>query len=131
MADTNPINHAIALPTFIGSLLSFLGSATALGFQIARPPARHFRHSLIVNLLIAGNISQPACTMLSANFQQIWFTVLAILSLALCSSPMAAHRVPKLPQTRHVSSVAGSASQTRRLLISIFSLSLLPFYYRL
>lgn len=48
------IDYLIAVPTFVGSLLSFLGSATAIGFQIARPPQRHFRHSLIVNLLAAG-----------------------------------------------------------------------------
>jgi hypothetical protein len=53
-AESNPIDYVIAVPTFVGSLLSFLGSAIAIGFQIARPPQRHFRHSLIVNLLVAG-----------------------------------------------------------------------------
>lgn len=53
--DSNPIDKVIAVPTFIGSLLSFLGSAAALIAQIARPPQRHFRHALIVNLLAAGN----------------------------------------------------------------------------
>ena len=55
-ATSKPIDHLIAVPTFIGSLLSCLGSATAIGFHIARPPQRHFRHSLIVNLLVAGTI---------------------------------------------------------------------------
>lgn len=53
MVQSKKIDYAIALPTFIGSLLSFLGSAVALGFQVLRPPARHFRHSLIISLLIA------------------------------------------------------------------------------
>ncbi|KAI1259212.1 G protein-coupled glucose receptor regulating Gpa2-domain-containing protein [Xylariaceae sp. FL1019] len=53
MAAAKPIVYSIAVPTFIGSLLSSLSSAVALGFQIARPPQRHFRHSLIVNLLVA------------------------------------------------------------------------------
>lgn len=52
--EPNDIDYLIAVPTFIGSLLSFLGSATAIAFQIARPPQRHFRHSLIINLLTAG-----------------------------------------------------------------------------
>ncbi|KAI0158308.1 G protein-coupled glucose receptor regulating Gpa2-domain-containing protein [Xylariaceae sp. FL1272] len=56
MAAANPVNYSIAVPTFIGSLLSSLSSAVALGFQIARPPQRHFRHSLIVNLLVADFI---------------------------------------------------------------------------
>lgn len=55
MAESNDIDYLIAVPTFIGSLLSFLGSSIALVFQIARPPQRHFRHSLIVNLLVAGS----------------------------------------------------------------------------
>lgn len=54
MAEAKPIDYAIAVPTFVGSVLSFLGSATALAFHIVRPPRRHFRHSLIVNLLCAG-----------------------------------------------------------------------------
>ena len=58
MTEPNPVDYAIAVPTFIGSLLSFVGSATALVFQIVRPPRRHFRHSLIVNLLVAGKITK-------------------------------------------------------------------------
>lgn len=58
-AESQPIDYAIALPTFIGSLLSFLASAVAIGFQIARPPRRHFRHALIVNLLVAGMLFCP------------------------------------------------------------------------
>lgn len=60
MATSRPIDHVVAIPTFIGSLLSFLGSATALGFQVARPPQHHFRHSLIVNLLVAGMSFNPS-----------------------------------------------------------------------
>jgi hypothetical protein len=56
MAEENDIDYATALPTFIGSLLSFLASGTAIVFQAIRPPQRHFRHSLIVNLLVAGMI---------------------------------------------------------------------------
>ena len=44
----------IAIPTFIGSAVSFLGTAMALVLHIIIPPKRHFRHALIVSLLIAG-----------------------------------------------------------------------------
>jgi hypothetical protein len=54
MATVKHVDYIIAVPTFIGSLLSFLGSATAIIFQIIRPPRRHFRHALIINLLAAG-----------------------------------------------------------------------------
>lgn len=54
MSSTNNIDYLIAVPTFVGSLLSFLGSSTAIAFQISRPPQQHFRHSLILNLLVAG-----------------------------------------------------------------------------
>ncbi|KAJ6436478.1 glucose receptor git3 protein [Purpureocillium lavendulum] len=68
MAESKPIDHVIAIPTFIGSLLSFLGSATALVFQIARPPRHHFRHSLIVNLLLADFIYGLGNTVSGATF---------------------------------------------------------------
>lgn len=49
-----PIEKAVAIPTFIGSLLSFLATSTAIVFHIMFPPSRHFRHALIINLLVAG-----------------------------------------------------------------------------
>jgi hypothetical protein len=68
MAEPKPVDYAIAIPTFIGSLLSCLGSAIALAFQIARPPRRHFRHSLIVNLLVADFIYGLGNTISGAIF---------------------------------------------------------------
>ncbi|PNY23879.1 Uncharacterized protein TCAP_06183 [Tolypocladium capitatum] len=68
MPESKPIDHLIAIPTFVGSLLSFLGSTTALGFQIARPPKRHFRHSLVVNLLVADMIYGLGNTISGAVF---------------------------------------------------------------
>ncbi|KEY73088.1 hypothetical protein S7711_09586 [Stachybotrys chartarum IBT 7711] len=68
MAESRPIDYAIAVPTFIGSLLSCLGSAIAIALQIARPPARHFRHTLIVNLLAADFIYGLGNTISGATF---------------------------------------------------------------
>lgn len=48
------IEAAVAIPTFIGSLLSFLATSTAIVFHVISPPSRHFRHALIINLLVAG-----------------------------------------------------------------------------
>ncbi|KAG6219900.1 hypothetical protein E4U26_007041 [Claviceps purpurea] len=48
---------AIVIPTFVGSLLSCLASFTALILHITLPPKRHFRHALILNLLIADFIN--------------------------------------------------------------------------
>jgi hypothetical protein len=55
MADQNvPLDLAIAVPTFIGSLLSFLATATAIILQMIHPPDRHPRHAFIINLLVSG-----------------------------------------------------------------------------
>jgi hypothetical protein len=53
-ANRVPIELAVAIPTFIGSLLSFLATSIAIIFHIISPPSRHFRHALIINLLVAG-----------------------------------------------------------------------------
>lgn len=53
-ASSVPIEKAVAIPTFIGSLASFLATSTAIVFHIMYPPTRHFRHALIINLLVAG-----------------------------------------------------------------------------
>ncbi|KAK3702480.1 hypothetical protein LTR37_014842 [Vermiconidia calcicola] len=58
----------IAVPTLVGSLLSFLGSSTAIAFQISRPPQQHFRHSLILNLLVADLIYGLGNTISGAVF---------------------------------------------------------------
>ncbi|ODA77333.1 hypothetical protein RJ55_06961 [Drechmeria coniospora] len=55
-SDTN-IHLIVAIPTLIGSLLSFLANFTALLLHILYPPQRHFRHALIVNLFIADLIN--------------------------------------------------------------------------
>ncbi|KAK0389891.1 hypothetical protein NLU13_3464 [Sarocladium strictum] len=68
MAESDPIDYIIAIPAFVGSLLSFLGSAIAFWFQIARPPQRHFRHSLIVNLLVADLVYGLGNTISGAIF---------------------------------------------------------------
>ncbi|KAG6016444.1 hypothetical protein E4U41_004439 [Claviceps citrina] len=54
MADSEAeLVKSIVIPTFVGSVLSFVASATALLLHITLPPKRHFRHALILNLLIA------------------------------------------------------------------------------
>ncbi|KAF4457137.1 hypothetical protein F53441_925 [Fusarium austroafricanum] len=51
-------NLPISIPTLIGSLLSCIASFFALCLHaIVPPPRRHFRHALIVNLLIADFIN--------------------------------------------------------------------------
>lgn len=54
MASPNNLDLAIAVPTFIGSLLSFVATSAAIVMHIVNPPKRHFRHALIINLLVAG-----------------------------------------------------------------------------
>lgn len=50
-----PVNLSISVPTLVGSLLSCTASFLALCLHaIVPPPRRHFRHALIVNLLLAG-----------------------------------------------------------------------------
>lgn len=129
MAETK-IDYVIAIPTFIGSLLSFLASAVAIVLQIARPPRRHFRHALIVNLLISGNqisvvpsenetldanssyfldhqiVSTVWETPSRAQYSYIWATRLAIL-------------LPRLPRALRA---ATSISSVCRRSISTFSL---------
>ncbi|KAG5920848.1 hypothetical protein E4U42_006059 [Claviceps africana] len=54
MADlTAQLVHSTAIPTFVGSALSFVASSTALVLHMTLPPKRHFRHALILNLLVA------------------------------------------------------------------------------
>ncbi|CAH0020295.1 unnamed protein product [Clonostachys rhizophaga] len=74
MAETK-IDYVIAIPTFIGSLLSFLASAVAIILQIARPPRRHFRHALIVNLLISDCINSLENTISGAIFLYLGYTL--------------------------------------------------------
>ncbi|KAF4340777.1 hypothetical protein FBEOM_5299 [Fusarium beomiforme] len=53
-----PANLSISIPTLIGSLLSCIASFFALSLHVVvPPPRRHFRHALIVNLLIADFIN--------------------------------------------------------------------------
>ncbi|KAK8009616.1 hypothetical protein PG989_000549 [Apiospora arundinis] len=52
-----PINLAVAIPTLVGSILSFLATSTALVAHIIAPPGRHFRHALILNLFIADGMN--------------------------------------------------------------------------
>lgn len=53
-----PLELAVAIPTFIGSLMTFLATSTAIVFHIIYPPSRHFRHALIINLLVAGTLTR-------------------------------------------------------------------------
>lgn len=48
------VDLAIAVPTFIGSVLSFVATTIAIALHVYKPPKRHFRHALIINLLVAG-----------------------------------------------------------------------------
>ncbi|KAK8137410.1 hypothetical protein PG984_002903 [Apiospora sp. TS-2023a] len=53
----SPINLAVAIPTLAGSILSLLADSVALIAHVVAPPGRHFRHALILNLLIADTIN--------------------------------------------------------------------------
>ncbi|VUC35441.1 unnamed protein product [Clonostachys rosea] len=58
MAEADvPVDLVVAIPTFIGSLLSFLASLTVIVLQVANPPRKHFRHSIIINLLASDLIN--------------------------------------------------------------------------
>ncbi|KAG5970415.1 hypothetical protein E4U55_001681 [Claviceps digitariae] len=58
MADSSvKLVNSIVIPTFVGSLLSCVASSTALVLHMTLPPKRHFRHALILNLLIADFIN--------------------------------------------------------------------------
>ncbi|PHH67532.1 hypothetical protein CDD82_1388 [Ophiocordyceps australis] len=57
MVQYDPPDLAIAVPTFIGSLLSFLATSVAIVLHFISPPKRHFRHALIINLLVADFIN--------------------------------------------------------------------------
>ncbi|KAK2601769.1 hypothetical protein QQS21_004653 [Conoideocrella luteorostrata] len=52
-----PIDKVIAVPTFIGSLLSLITTSTAITLHINFPPNTHCRHALILNLLVADWIN--------------------------------------------------------------------------
>ncbi|UPK92194.1 hypothetical protein LCI18_003129 [Fusarium solani-melongenae] len=53
-----PVNLSISVPTLVGSLLSCTTSFLALCLHTIVPPQRwHFRHALIVNLLVADFIN--------------------------------------------------------------------------
>ena len=49
------LSIAITVPTLVGSCLSFTASSAVIISYILFPPQRHFRHALILNLLVAGN----------------------------------------------------------------------------
>ncbi|PHH64216.1 hypothetical protein CDD81_4830 [Ophiocordyceps australis] len=57
MSQYEPPDLAIAVPTFIGSLLSFIATSIAITLHLLSPPKRHFRHALIINLLVADFIN--------------------------------------------------------------------------
>ncbi|KAF7510309.1 hypothetical protein GJ744_006805 [Endocarpon pusillum] len=48
---------AITIPTLVGSCLSCIASSTVIVSYVLFPPKRHFRHALIVNLLVADFIN--------------------------------------------------------------------------
>ena len=52
--DTSPVELGVSIPTLVGSLMSFVASLVVIGLHIVFPPKRHFRHALIINLLVAG-----------------------------------------------------------------------------
>jgi len=58
MAAATPsgaVDLAVAIPTLVGSLLSFLGTGFILATYIFMPPKpSHIRHTLICNLIVAG-----------------------------------------------------------------------------
>lgn len=58
MSSSN-IDMVVAIPTFIGSLLSFLATSSAIVLHVVAPPKQHFRHALIMNLLVAGTDRIP------------------------------------------------------------------------
>ncbi|KJZ68280.1 hypothetical protein HIM_12329 [Hirsutella minnesotensis 3608] len=51
------IDLVVAVPTFIGSFLSFMATSVAMMLHVLSPPKRHFRHALIINLLVADWIN--------------------------------------------------------------------------
>ncbi|KAK7965731.1 uncharacterized protein PG986_000008 [Apiospora aurea] len=53
----SPIKLAVAIPTLTGSILSLLATSVALIAHVVAPPGRHFRHALIINLLIADGMN--------------------------------------------------------------------------
>jgi hypothetical protein len=69
-----PVDLVVAIPTFIGSLLSFLASLTVIVLQVANPPRRHFRHSIIINLLASGAAASPQALDLFSPLYSHWRT---------------------------------------------------------
>lgn len=62
------LDLAVSIPTFVGSSLSFLAASTVLLLQLIYPPGRHFRHALIVNLLISDLMNSLGNTISGAYF---------------------------------------------------------------
>ncbi|KHN94049.1 Glucose receptor Git3 [Metarhizium album ARSEF 1941] len=54
---TSHVDRVIAIPTLVGSICSFVSCGVVLALHVALPPGRHFRHALIVNLLVADFIN--------------------------------------------------------------------------
>lgn len=61
---SNKLQLVVILPTLTGSLLSFLATAAAIIGHFVFPPGRHFRHALILNLLVAGTRSNDPPSLL-------------------------------------------------------------------
>lgn len=126
---TIPANLSISIPTLTGSLLSCVASFFALCLHvIVPPPRRHFRHALIVNLLVAGR---------SINlFRRFGLpnSMIKTLSTAstiqyLVSSPLRmATRIRKRPPALVASPMPGLVNSQCRRSISTF-LSFLFRYY--
>jgi hypothetical protein len=47
---------AVAIIEFIGSTSSFLGATSIIVVYLLLPMNKHFRHTLILNLAVSGNI---------------------------------------------------------------------------
>ncbi|VUC28821.1 unnamed protein product [Clonostachys rosea] len=62
------LDLAVSIPTFVGSSLSFFAASTVLLLQLIYPPGRHFRHALIVNLLISDLMNSLGNTISGAYF---------------------------------------------------------------
>ncbi|KJZ77662.1 hypothetical protein HIM_02839 [Hirsutella minnesotensis 3608] len=56
-SPSGSIDLVVAVPTFVGSVLSFAATSVAMMLHMLNPPKRHFRHALILNLLVADWIN--------------------------------------------------------------------------
>lgn len=124
-----PANLSISIPTLTGSLLSCVASFFALCLHvIVPPPRRHFRHALIVNLLVAGRSVNPIRHLRQPNSITKTSSTVSTIQYLVSSPLRMATQIRKRPRALVASPMLGLVSSRYKRSTSTFLSSLYRYY---